>query len=281
MKAQWNIHDKEASIASSVATKLADFKEHVQRLSQVFDDLEYFYSRRCVLSMKVQQKMRRQRILSDFASHLVDSLQHNDLPGNHVLSRKGDQIYRYNEKNNTRSNKKRQAKKREKRKKQARQGKPPPRKKNKTLQDQGPITHTQQVPLTSTQQISSPTCVVFYGSATFKSSMKGNRSVPSQALVRHLASRITVLGVNEYLTSQVCSACSYYPLWHRKDLPWFRSRKVAYCKNSHCNLCWNRDVNASRNMRQIGEYWLQYTQRHPYYTRQRKKEEQPVIQVLN
>jgi hypothetical protein len=83
--------------------------------------------------MKVQQKMRWQRIFCDFASHLVDSLQHNDPPGNHVLSHKGDQIYRYKEKNNTRSSKKRLAKKREKRKKQARQGKPPPRKKNKTL----------------------------------------------------------------------------------------------------------------------------------------------------
>ena len=88
--------------------------------------------------------------------------------------------------------------------------------------------------------------IVAFGAAGFSSSSRGYASAPVKGLRRELSKRCSVVLVDEFKTSQVCSGCQ--EKFHEHQRFW----KLRACKR--CHKLWNRDVNASRNIRDIFMY---------------------------
>jgi hypothetical protein len=88
--------------------------------------------------------------------------------------------------------------------------------------------------------------IVAFGAAGFSSSSCGYASAPVKGLRRELSKRCSVVLVNEFKTSQVCSGCQEE--FHKHQRFW----KLRACKR--CHKLWNRDVNASCNIRDIFMY---------------------------
>lgn len=101
-----------------------------------------------------------------------------------------------------------------------------------------------------TPEVNKKDIILAYGSASFSHTMRGHQSVPTKLLPKTLARHMTVIPVDEYHTSQQCSRyCtgtfkklqnvyddeSDYPIWG-----------VKYCPD--CDVYWNRDTNAARNI---------------------------------
>ena len=94
--------------------------------------------------------------------------------------------------------------------------------------------------------------VVAFGDGAFSPSMPGKLPVATRRLLKHMRhvsrrigrDKFVVCMIDEYLTSQVCSRCQLRTLENR-----YRLHAVRACKT--CDMVWNRDVNASRNIGQI------------------------------
>ncbi len=93
--------------------------------------------------------------------------------------------------------------------------------------------------------------------------LKGSEKAGVKRLRRELrAKNIKVVSIDEYRTSKVCSACSHAEKHVENVL--FNGRKshqVVHCSNSICNVVWQRDYNASRNIRQVLVTMLRREQR--------------------
>jgi transposase len=85
--------------------------------------------------------------------------------------------------------------------------------------------------------------IVALGSAIFPHNSRGHASSPTKSLYRRLLGKCTVRLIDEFRTSITCSHC-YRGLPQRTRL-W----QVKACQG--CLICWNRDVNAARNMLRI------------------------------
>lgn len=102
--------------------------------------------------------------------------------------------------------------------------------------------------------------VVSFGNASYNHASRGYAPAPRQKpFIRSLRQLgTTVIEQNEFNTSQVCSTCHDWrrlgsPGTHLNvDHPHFIRR----CKSNECGKVWNRDVNAARNMRDLGR--IQY-----------------------
>ena len=93
----------------------------------------------------------------------------------------------------------------------------------------------------------------YFGAAQFPSTASGAPSAPVKAFRDRLQHHpCTIVGVDEYLTSQLCSGCHHqlqhfhgvqeHPIFPGKVRVW----NVKVCKNADCShRMWNRDVNAA------------------------------------
>ena len=85
--------------------------------------------------------------------------------------------------------------------------------------------------------------VIALGDADLRGNMRGRTPVPSIAWVKHLMRSTTVVLVNEFRTSLLCSHC-HSAMFQLKSC--FGLKR---CINSDCNRdFWNRDVNAAINI---------------------------------
>jgi hypothetical protein len=102
---------------------------------------------------------------------------------------------------------------------------------------------------------SSQVCIA-YGDRSNEAGIKGHPSAPVEGLARALQKRATVVPMDEYKTSKLCSLChnslEKACLLATNDDGEFELRKyrnVLRCTNSACRAnFWNRDVKATRNI---------------------------------
>jgi transposase len=86
--------------------------------------------------------------------------------------------------------------------------------------------------------------------------VKGHRKAPLLKMKRVLGKYATLLEVDEYKTSQMCSSCCSRVKMKRAKIQQEKGKdgviKIVSCykvlKCTTCNNLWNRDVNASRNI---------------------------------
>ena len=103
--------------------------------------------------------------------------------------------------------------------------------------------------------------VVAFGDASFNHASKGHAPSPRRRLIRNRLAKahgVEVLDVREFNTSRVCSSChSRHPLQNPTGLKVSKPHFVRRCNNITCQTTWNRDVNAARNIRDLGRLlWL-------------------------
>jgi len=94
--------------------------------------------------------------------------------------------------------------------------------------------------------------------------LRGKLPAPSKRVLDHLKSlhrrnvRISIIVIDEYLTSQVCAECHQRTLVHLKDRsmsPNAPGAKIhAVLKCTSCSTVWNRDVMAAKNILYIFLY---------------------------
>ena len=120
-------------------------------------------------------------------------------------------------------------------------------------------------------------CVIMWGDWRKPNGFRGQGPVPN-VRYRKLFKRagITVLLVNEHRTSITCSRCAYRPLLHCREYPDPRPQELPHpdpwpnvtawglLKCANCHFIWNRDVNASINIRNIGLFHLEHRVRPRY-----------------
>jgi len=105
---------------------------------------------------------------------------------------------------------------------------------------------------------SSQVCIA-YGNLSNQAGIKGHPSAPVKGFARALQKRATVVPMDEYKTSKLCSLCHHtlekVCLVAINDDGAFELRKnrnVLRCANSACRAnFWNRDVNAARNILEL------------------------------
>jgi hypothetical protein len=105
---------------------------------------------------------------------------------------------------------------------------------------------------------SSQVCIA-YGDWSNQAGIKGHPSAPVKGFARALQKRATVVPMDEYKTSKLCSLChdtlEKARLLATNDDGEFELRKnrnVLRCANSACRAnFWNRDVNAARNILEL------------------------------
>lgn len=94
--------------------------------------------------------------------------------------------------------------------------------------------------------------LVAIGSTKFEanSPIRGYVRTPQPKLLRRLKVIADVVEVDEYRTTILCSTChtiqrpTTKTYISRKGTP--RTHRYQFCPN--CNICWNRDVNAGKNI---------------------------------
>jgi archaellum component FlaD/FlaE len=101
------------------------------------------------------------------------------------------------------------------------------------------------------------TCTVAYGAARFPSCARGTAPIAARGFLRFLQLKCEVVMVDEYRTSKVCSACNgelkqmRRTVWDAKERKWRRRSIWAVKVCQDCNTVWDRDRNASINIRRI------------------------------
>ncbi|RLN96521.1 hypothetical protein BBJ28_00018299 [Nothophytophthora sp. Chile5] len=105
----------------------------------------------------------------------------------------------------------------------------------------------------------SPLVCIAYGDWSNQDRIKGHPTSPVKGFKEALKRRATVLTVDEYRTSQLCSLCHRRLEWARLRYPNKKgevvlkaNRNVLRCAHSECKAnFWSRDVNAARNILSI------------------------------
>jgi len=104
--------------------------------------------------------------------------------------------------------------------------------------------------------------LVGFGNWSQQKGLKGGPNAPVKTLRRELRKHATVIKIDEYRTSQVCSSCHYdqkrlenvsYKEENGEDggMEEVKCHEVVRCKNEDCSMYWQRDRNASRNMYEL------------------------------
>jgi transposase len=99
--------------------------------------------------------------------------------------------------------------------------------------------------------------VIVFGDARFGRNKKGSGSLADKCRVllkkADKAGELIFIPMDEYMTSQVCSKCGHRTLSNKVTTGPGRTTKRMYtvlvC--NHCHTVWQRDVNASRNIRAL------------------------------
>lgn len=104
--------------------------------------------------------------------------------------------------------------------------------------------------------IASPRVLVGYGDWSRRDGISGHASSPVKGFRKALKKRATVVPIDEYRTSKLCSNC-HSPLEQAllptktkdNEVVLKKTRNVLRCPTSSCKAnFWNRDVNAARNI---------------------------------
>lgn len=121
--------------------------------------------------------------------------------------------------------------------------------------------------------------------------VKGHPKTPTKKFKRELRKVATVVEIDEYLTSQVCSECwgeektrnvEYYvdrKVWYarkkkkviKEGMKWVECHQVIRCCNNDCMKCWQRDRNAARNIFKLLHCKIQNEERPLIFQRGKKK----------
>lgn len=104
--------------------------------------------------------------------------------------------------------------------------------------------------------IPSSKTIIAFGNASFGATMRGKKAAPVKLIKRRLQQMQTdnlhLCFIDEYLTSQVCNVCKKRNL---ENVTTANSKRrvhaVLKCKENTCNIVWNRDVNAAKNIYDI------------------------------
>jgi len=107
--------------------------------------------------------------------------------------------------------------------------------------------------------VPSPQVCIAYGDWSNQAGIKGHPSAPVKGFARALRRRATVVPMDEYKTSKLCSLCHHTLEKARLiatndngEYELRKNRNVLRCPNSACRAnFWNRDVNAARNIRAL------------------------------
>ena len=120
--------------------------------------------------------------------------------------------------------------------------------------------------------------LIVFGDAKFLTTMRGKRAGLSRVLFRKLkqlerCGRVKVVQVDEYLSSQVCSKCLGGDKLEKVNGVYGSLHAVLKCKKccpasngdvtEYYPTLWNRDVNASRNLRMIAMYMASHNNQRP------------------
>ncbi|KAL0082943.1 hypothetical protein J3Q64DRAFT_1700261 [Phycomyces blakesleeanus] len=84
-------------------------------------------------------------------------------------------------------------------------------------------------------------------------SMKGKKAAPvkliKKKIMQRLKNLVEVCFVDEYIISQVCNACKNRSLYNiAAAASKQKVHSVLRYSNTNCDIIWNRDVNAAKNM---------------------------------
>lgn len=117
--------------------------------------------------------------------------------------------------------------------------------------------------------------LIFYGDYDRRTHMPGTIPVPSIGIRKLIASRFDILITNEFRTSKLLNETKeeLTNVTIRKNGHTKRLHQVLTPKEEPYRICVNRDVNASKNILEIGEYYLQNQQRPKEFTRTEVKKE--------
>ena len=95
--------------------------------------------------------------------------------------------------------------------------------------------------------------------------MKHLASTPNVGLLRKLMQKIRVLKVDEYKTSCTCHKCfgknsycktrSYTKKGEKKTV---NVHGLLRCTNESCGKLWNRDVCGGKNIKFLGDFWVDH-----------------------
>ncbi|KAG2206160.1 hypothetical protein INT47_003809 [Mucor saturninus] len=110
--------------------------------------------------------------------------------------------------------------------------------------------------------------VIAFGDATFYGNMRGNKAAPVKLIKKKLqqmrGDTIQICFIDEYLTSQVCNVCKNRAL---ENVSTAKSKRrvhsVLKCNNNSCNIVWNRDINAAKNIFDIIMFAAHNNNRRP------------------
>jgi Putative transposase DNA-binding domain len=103
--------------------------------------------------------------------------------------------------------------------------------------------------------------LIAFGNGAF-GNVKGKRPAPSKAIFKHLCYlsrqrniKVSVIKVDEYLTSQICAQCDQRNLRNLREPRNFegttRLKIHSLLKCQNCSKVWNRDQMAAKNIRYI------------------------------
>ncbi|CAO3663551.1 unnamed protein product [Umbelopsis ramanniana] len=129
--------------------------------------------------------------------------------------------------------------------------------------------------------------IIAFGKTSF-GNMRGKKPGPVKSIFRHLCylsrikNNISVVAMDEYLTSQVCANCDRRTLKHvRERRNPGRSSGLKLHTLLNCETCskvWNRDQMASKNIKYIFEYMANHNNERPQQFRRPAGEPPPNVE---
>ena len=108
--------------------------------------------------------------------------------------------------------------------------------------------------------------VIAWGGAAIGQAVRGKKAAVAGKIrlaLQHQErnGRCKVIDIDETRTSMICSSCKTQVLEHAIGA--FGQRLYAVLKCAKCNIYWNRDQNASRNMHFLASYLANHDNQRP------------------
>ena len=115
--------------------------------------------------------------------------------------------------------------------------------------------------------------IIVWGDASFQSSRKGTKTVPTSMLRRKVGARVKTLDHDEYRTSKLCSCC-HEPLVAVKDSATHQTFwKVRRCNNNGCcRHLLDRNESAAINIGYLFQQFCETGQRQEAFRRKKDEE---------
>jgi hypothetical protein len=117
--------------------------------------------------------------------------------------------------------------------------------------------------------------VLLYGNWSRNTQMKYFYPTPNIGLRKRLGVHFKIYMIDEYKTSKTCHECKHEnenKIYHKDKRHWKNNQQklvhgVLCCTNINCNTTWNRDVNGSLNILEIGQAILNGKERPEVFRR--------------